>query len=182
MPPDENPAPSTPDTPAAPTPPTTGDPDPDAGAKKAIETERAARKDAEKQAKAFQAELDKLRKQTMNEGEKALTEAREQGKAEARTALGSKLVDAYFTAAAAGRVLTPEALLAFDRATFLTDDGDVKHDDLKAWVETNSAPAGNPRPTGDVDLGARDTPPPPANSHQADLLQMEKDMKAAARR
>ena len=49
---------------------------------------------------------------------------------------------AELRAIAAGRTLTPEAVLAFDRTSFLADDGEVRRDDLVAWVEANSIPAG----------------------------------------
>ena len=174
-------------TPPPPAPPPAEPPKPPEGdlgeaGKKAIEAERNARKEAEKQAKAFQKQLDELKAAQMSESEKAINEA----KAEARKAtvaeFGTRLVDAEFRAVATGRSLTPEALLTFDRMAFLDEDATVKRDDLKKWVEDNSSPVGNPRPQGEADLGARGTPPPPANSRQADLLQIEKDITAATRR
>ena len=184
----DNPAPTpTPDPPPAADPPkpATGDGDlgdlGDAG-KKAIEAERAARKEAEKQAKAFQAELDKLRKQTMSDSEKAVNDAKEAGKAEARAHYGGLLVGEAYRTFTVGRTMNPEAALDFDRLAFLDDDGAVKREDLKKWVEDNSTPVGNPRPTGDADLGARQNNGSPLDPRAADLAQIEKDLAANRRR
>ena len=168
--------------PADPPKPATGDGDLGDAGTKAIEAERAARKEAEKQAKAFQSELDKLRKQTMGETEKAIAEAKDAGRAEARSQYGGLLVAEAYRTLTVGRTMNPEAAITFDRLAFLDDDGAVKRDDLKKWVDDNSTPVGNPRPQGDADLGARGGAPPPANSRQADLLQIEKDINAATRR
>ena len=53
-------------------------------------------------------------------------------------------LEAELRAIAAGRTLAPEAILTFDRASFLTADGAVRRDDLVAWVQANSMPAGEP--------------------------------------
>lgn len=160
-------------------PPATGDDLGDAG-KQAIDRMKAERNEAQKAAKAATAELEKLRTAQMGESERAVAEAKAAGRSEALAQIGNKLVDAEFRAVTVGRVLTPDALLSFDRATFLADDGDVKRDDLAKWVEANSSPVGNPRPTGNADLGARQTAGP-LDPRAADLLQIEKDMAADRR-
>jgi hypothetical protein len=48
--------------------------------KRALDAERAARKEAEKQARAVQKELEQLRQAQMSESEKALAEAEARGK------------------------------------------------------------------------------------------------------
>jgi hypothetical protein len=71
--------------------------------KRALEAERAARKEAEKQAKAVQKELEQLRQAQMSESEKALAEAEARGKSAATTAFGQRLAAAEFVAEAARR-------------------------------------------------------------------------------
>lgn len=103
-------------------------------------------------------ELEKFRQQSMSEAEKAVAEAEKRGESKAAERYASRLVDEAFRAATVGRVITPEALLSFDRKTFITDDGDVDRDGLTKWVETNAPEQGNPRPPS-FDGGARTTAP-----------------------
>lgn len=127
------PDPAAPPAPA-PTPPATDEPgtgdDDKLGepGKKALETERAAKRAAEKRAKDAETELQKFREANQSEAEKALAAARKEGEAAARAASAPKLVAAEFKAAAAGR-LTAEQLAGFiedlDLTKYLTEDGEV---------------------------------------------------------
>jgi len=174
------PAPTTPPPAPPATPPATGDDLGDAG-KQALDRMKAERTEAQKTAKKAQAELEQLRAASMSEQEKAVKEAEARGRAATVAEFGSRLVDAEFRSLTVGRVLTPDALLSFDRSTFLSDDGQVSRDDLKTWVEANSSEVGNPRPTGNADQGARGAPLP-TDARSADLAQIEKDMAAGRRR
>lgn len=114
----------------------------DAG-KKALETERRARRDAERQARASAKELEQLRSQTMSEQEKAVQKARDEGRSEAMRETGTKLVDAEVRSLASGRNVDADALLeGIDRSKFLDDNGDPDRKAIKAWVD-KIAPAGN---------------------------------------
>lgn len=176
-----------PATPATPAPePTaeepksaTGDDLGDAG-KQALDRMKAERNEAQKAAKKAQNDLEQLRKAQMGEAEKAVAEAEERGRAAALAAFGNRLVDAEFRAIATGRTLTPEALLTFDRAAFIADDGEVKRDDLTKWVEANSTAVGNPRPSGDADFGARQHNAP-LTGRAADIAQIEADLAKSRR-
>jgi hypothetical protein len=110
-------------------------------------------------------ELEQVRTANLSEAEKAIAEAEKRGEASALSRVGSRLVDAELRLAAAGRTLTTDALLTFDRAKFLNDDGDVDREGLTTWVEQNSVTAGPPR-FGDVDQGVRKTTPAPNNDER----------------
>jgi hypothetical protein len=91
----------------------------------------------DKQQKALEAE----RQKSMTEAEKAIAAAREEGKAEALKSVGGRLVESELKVALAGRAVKSEALLSFDRQSFLTDGGEVDTEALKKWVEANTTAA-----------------------------------------
>lgn len=157
----------TPPTDTPPVPPATGEDALGDAGKQALDAERTARKEAEKAAKALQRELEQVRTANLTEAEKAIAEAEKRGEAKALGRVGSRLVDAELRLAAAGRTLTTDALLTFDRAKFLNDDGDVDREGLTKWVEQNSV-AASPARFGDADQGVRKTTPP-ANKDEREV-------------
>lgn len=81
-------------------------------------------------------ELEELKRQQMTEIEKAVDAAKQEGYNNAVKALSSRLVDAEFRAAAAGTSIDIDALLdGLDRSRFLTDEGEVESESIKAFVE-----------------------------------------------
>jgi hypothetical protein len=106
-------------------------------------------------------ELESLRQQSMSDAEKAVAEAEKRGEKAAVERYAIRLVDEAFRAATVGRVLTPDALLSFDRKAFLAEDGDIDRDSLSKWVAENSVDSATAprRPAGDVDQGVRKTEP-----------------------
>lgn len=143
------------ETPAEQTAPETPTaPDPDAGAKKALETERQARREADKAAKALKAELDTLKAAQMTDTEKAIADAVAKARAEVMAEVGSSLVDAEFKAASAGFTLDVDALLEnLDRRKFMGDDGKPDKARIGEFV-TKLAPAKRSAAT-DTGQGAR---------------------------
>lgn len=100
-----------------------------------LTSERKARREAEKQAKAATAELQKLQEANMNEVDRALSAAKAEGRTEALREAGTRMVDAEVRAAAAGRNVDTDALLeGLDRTKFLGDDGDPNRDAITAFV------------------------------------------------
>lgn len=81
----------------------------------------------EKAAKETQAELEKLRTASMSEQEKAVAQAREEGKAEAATAIQLERVRDKIEAKAGGKLADPEdaAALLGDLSRFVQDDGTI---------------------------------------------------------
>lgn len=104
----------------------------DAG-KAALEAERRARRDADKALKSVQAELEKLRTANMSESERAVAEARAEGRKEAFAESTSRLARAELRAVAAGKLADPDdaAALIGDLSQFVTASGDV---DTKAMT------------------------------------------------
>lgn len=133
----------------------------DAG-KKALDEERRARRAAEK-------ELATLRQASMSEQEKAVEAARAEARAEAAKTYGSKLVDAELKGALAGKSLKPEALLSFDRSSFLTEDGDVDSAAITKWVAANTGDGTTAVPS--FDGGARTTSAAPKS--MSDLIRKQ---------
>lgn len=95
---------------------------------------------------------DKLRKQHQTDQEKAIDEAREAAKAEARGEFGAKLVDAHIIGLIGDRLTEQQretVLDGLDRSRYLTKSGDVDTDKVKQFVDTiapksqeNGAPSG----------------------------------------
>lgn len=107
----------------------------DAG-KRALTAEREARKAAEKAARETAAELEELRKATMTDGEKAVTEAREAGRSEALAAANARIVRAEVLAAATGVLKDPADAVGFlDLGQFtVADDGEVDTKPITAAI------------------------------------------------
>lgn len=126
----------------------------DAG-KRAIAAERKLRSEAEKAAKASQAELDKLRSQTMSEQEKAVSAARDEGRLATLKEVGVKLVEADIRVAAAGRPVDLDALIeGVDASKFLDADGNPDREAIAGWVD-RVAPQPEPASAPTPELGAR---------------------------
>lgn len=119
---------TTTDPPGGPPPPDPKLTEPELGdaGKKALDEERSARRTAEKAAKAAQAELDKLREASMSEQEKAVAQARAEGRAEAFTQANERLLRAEVRAQAAGKLADPaDAVHLLDVMSFMDDKGEI---------------------------------------------------------
>ena len=98
-------------------------------------------------------ELATVRQSQMTEQERAVHTARDEARAEALAEFGSRLVDAKFEAAAAGRTVNGRpldvgALLeGVNRSYYLTSDGEVDADKVTRFVN-------NVAPVVDVDTAA----------------------------
>lgn len=139
----------------------------DAG-KRALEEERAARRDAERARKTLEKELETLRQQSMSDGEKAVARAKAEGRTEALATANGRLLRAEVKALAAGKLADPADAVHFLNLDGLTvdDDGEV---DAKAITKAidqllKDKPylaAGSQRVQGSGDGGARG----PATAH-----------------
>lgn len=161
--PDPN-APPAPDPSNNPPQPNPADHLGDAG-KKALDDERAARREAERARKAAEKELADLRAQSMSDADKAVAQAKADGRTEALTAANARIVRSEVKAAAAGKLTDPaDAVRFLDLDDFkVDDDGEV---DAKAvgkaidqlLKDKPYLAAGSTRPSGDGDGGPRGTP------------------------
>lgn len=110
---------------------------------------------AKSNAKAAE-ELEQLRSQSMTDQEKAVREAFDQGRAEARREAAGELVAAEIRVSAAGRQVDADALLeGLDPTRFLTDDGKPNGEAIKAWMEKVAPAARQPDPIVDLGQGPR---------------------------
>lgn len=102
-------------------------------------------------------ELEQLRQQSMSETEKAVAQARAEGRAEALAAAMGRLASAEIRAAAAGRLTDEqlEALLeATNTAVFIGEDGDIDRAKVQRFVDGIAPPlTEEPVPAGFPDLG-----------------------------
>lgn len=118
------------------------------------------------QLKADKAKYDELISASQTEHEKAIEEARRQGASEAAAKAGDRLVEAYFHAAAVGRLDEDRvnALLdGIDRKRFLAQNGEVDTARVYAYVG-NFAPATAPaQPAAAGTPGAQPTTPATPN-------------------
>jgi hypothetical protein len=131
-------------------------PEVDAGKSEDPRISKANREAADyrRQLRTTQAELDKLRKQSMTEAEKTAAEAEQRGRTAALTEAGPRLARAEFRAAAAG-VLDKATLDGFleyaDLAKFVGADGEPDTKAIDAAVKR----LGGDRRSPDFDGGAR---------------------------
>lgn len=121
--------------------------------------------------KARSTEYDKLVAASQTEHDRAVAEARRQGRTEAITESGSKLVDQWIRAAATGRLPdeSVNALLGgLDRQQFLTTDGGVDTDKVWSYIGSIAPQPAAQQPAGAGAPGipgqqpAGQTVPPPA--------------------
>lgn len=159
-----------------PAPPELGDP-----GKKALDEERTARKAAEKLARDTQAELDKLKTESLPDHEKAVKEAADAARADALLQVHSKLFAAEVKAAAAGKVADPDLfadpevarrLLGLDEIP-VTSEGDIDSEaiseavvrmlEAKPYLASATPPGAAPP---DLGQGARGAPSPKSLDQQ----------------
>lgn len=141
----------------------------DAG-RRALEREREARRAEAERRRALEAELATLREQQLPDAERALAAARREGADEARAeltkSLGRRLVEAEVLAAAAGKLVDPEAAVRFLELDELVND-DLSVDrkavagalDELLKAKPYLAATGTRRAPGSADQGPRETAP-----------------------
>lgn len=109
----------------------------------------------EKAAKAAQAELDKIRKANLSDTEKAIEEARDAGKAEARAEAAALIAAAELKAAG----VPAEDVAFIDLAKFIGDDGQIDSDAIAQAGKRFSARQAAPS-SGSADAGPQGAPKP----------------------
>lgn len=198
MPPEADPAtPPTPEaTPPAPDPSSATPPEPKAdddlggAGKKALDAERARAKEADKRAKAAEAELEKFRKSQMSDQEKAVAQARDEGKAEATSAAAQRLAGAEIKAALAGVVPVEKIAEIIDDTKlekYIGEDGEPDVAKIAALRDryaalTAGATPGTPPPPPGVPKGARSGNGEVKQLSKSDLVGMSAEQIVAARK
>jgi hypothetical protein len=139
QPPDPQPPDPQPPDPAPPAPPAPPDPQPPQPEDDPKEL-RAALKEERERRRAIEAKLAELTRQSLSDQERAVADARAEGKAEAEHAYGRKLAAAEFRAAAAGKLVNVDAALdLLDLAKFVTDSGEPNRKAIGDVVEQLAA-------------------------------------------
>lgn len=150
-------------------------PDPNAGAKKALASERTARKAAEKELARVKAELANKDKPA---DEQALESARAEARAEATEKANTRIVRAEVKAAAVGKVKNPALVLKLIDISEIEvdDDGEVDADAVNQAIadlieQYPELTADGSKFSGSADQGARGREAkPPAKPGPNDLL------------
>lgn len=158
--------------------------DPDAGAKKALETERNARKESDKARKQAEKDLAALRQQLADKEkpaeEVALENARREGREEATKTANTALVRAELKAAATGKVKNPAlALKLVDTSAIeVNADGEVDSDALndaitKLITDYPELAADGSKFSGTADQGTKGKESRPAQISESELARMK---------
>jgi hypothetical protein len=143
-----------------PAPPAPAEPDPAAELRAALDRERARTRDFERQ-------LQQLRTAQMTDQEKAVEQAREEGRKLAARAAGVALAGAEFRALAAGKLADPAKMVEdgdLNLGRFVDDDGNVDKRALGRLVErlassaapVQAGPGVPPGPRGNGQSGQDD--------------------------
>ena len=154
--------------------PDTGDQGPDLAAE--LDKWKAQARKHEERAKAnakAAKELEEFRKQSMTETEKAIEEARTEGRRQALTEAGTKVAAAELRAAAAGRMTAEQLdtlLDGINLARFIDDDGEVDRDALAGFVDGIAPQKDSTGSPLDLGQGARGTGAGPAKTDMDSLL------------
>lgn len=119
-------------------------------------------------------ELEEFRKQSMSETERAIEEARTEGRKQALTEAGSKIAAAEVRAAAVGRMSAEQVDTLIDGinlARFIDDDGEVDRDAVTQFMD-GIAPLKDDTAPSPLDLGQgnRGTGAGPAKTDMDSLL------------
>jgi len=142
--------------------------------KTVVDKERRLARDADKKAKALEAELAQLKATQMSEHEKAVDAARKEGLTEGVSKGNSRLLRAEVLAAAAGKVADPEdayAILANTGALTefaVGDNGEVDSAGIKAAIDDLVKTKPHLSGSRDPEFGAR-PPSTPAGDSDAGM-------------
>jgi hypothetical protein len=145
------------------------------GGKKALEAERTRAKAAERRAKTAETALETERAKGLSDSERAIAEAKAEGRREAATDAGKRLARAEIRAAAAasGLKVTADDLDDLDMSKFLGDDGEPDDAAIATRIKRWQALAPeSTRPRGSIDQGNRGGAAPTTPADQfAQILQ-----------
>jgi hypothetical protein len=113
-------------------------------------------------------ELEEFKRSQLSDTERLIEQAKEETAKSIRTEFAQKLVDAELKAALNNRVLEGNALLDFNKSTFITEDGEIDTASIQSWVEAHSKTASLPTP--DLGQGNRGSNPSASQIRSRDEL------------
>ena len=139
--------------------------------KRALDAERAAHKEAKRQLREMETQLEEARLAQMSEQEKAVAEARKAGESDATARVQTRLFAAETKVAAAGKLADPSLLADPDVAVKLlglaqipvTSDGDIDSEAISQAIDQMllvrpylaASNGATPTPSGSADGGAQ---------------------------
>lgn len=106
-----------------------------------VEKWKALSRKNEAKAKANAAaaqELEALKRENLSDQERLIESTREETAKAIRLEYATKLVEAEFKSALNGRVLAGDAILSFNKADFVDENGDIDADAISTWVEAHT--------------------------------------------
>lgn len=136
----------------------------------------------EREAKKARTEIEELRKASMTDNERAIAEAKAEGRAEAMRETAGMTATAQFRAAVAEAGLSlGDAVDLIDTGKFIGDDGRIDSDGITAAVAKLSAIAPKPQTKPQAPVGAMGTPSAPGQLTRDDLKSMPPEAIVAAK-
>jgi len=120
---------------------------------KTLAKQRAEMKELKKHYSQASKELDEYRQSQLTEQERLVSQAEETTRKEVRVEFAGKLVEAELKSALKNRNVAGDAILSFNKESFIDVDGDVDSEAIAAWVEAHSTHTEAPKP--DLGQGAR---------------------------
>lgn len=120
---------------------------------KTLAKQRAELKELKKNYNKASKELSEARLASLTDQERLVEDAKTETAKQIRMEFAEKLVEAELKSALNGRVLNGDAVLQFDKATFVDDNGDIDSESIATWVDAHSTQAEAPKP--DLGQGAR---------------------------
>lgn len=124
-----------------------------------------------KENKTAAEELDKLRKASQSEQEKAIEAAKDEGRKSATAEVGQKLAAAEIKAALTGVVKNPAGIVEdLNLTKYVTADGDVDEDAVKALKAKYEAELKPGKPGGSADGGGRGDDKPTKSASLEDAI------------
>lgn len=120
---------------------------------KTLAKQRAELKELKKNYTQANRELDEIKKANLSDQERLVEDAKSETAKTIRMEFAEKLVEAELKSALKGRSVPGDALLSFDKASFVDDDGDIDSEAIATWVDAHSEQAQTPTP--DLGQGVR---------------------------
>ncbi len=120
---------------------------------KTLAKQRAELKELKKSYSQANRELDEIKKASLSDQERLVEDAKTETAKAIRLEFAEKLVEAELKSALKGRTVPGDALLSFDKAGFVDDNGDIDSEAIATWVDAHSEQAEAPKP--DLGQGAR---------------------------
>lgn len=120
---------------------------------KTLAKQRAELKELRKEYSQASKQLDEVRKSQLSETERLIEQTKEDTRKAVRLEFAEKLVEAELKNSLKGRALTGDSILEFNKASFISDEGDIDSEAIATWVEAHSTQTEAPKP--DLGLGAR---------------------------